>query len=230
MAISRPHTWKELPELDGSIVPKLLEWYAENGRTFPWRNRPSAYHVLCAEVMLQRTRAESVRPVYEEFCRRFRNPSALLSAEDGTATEIFEQLGLTWRAEHFLKMHRLLVADHGGEVPDNRADLLQLPGVGHYVASAVLVFAFDHSEIVIDSNVLRVLGRYHGIRFSKSARRSRRVRDWASSIAPQGGRDCRRLNWALLDHGSLICRPRSPLCSECPLMNGCWFASRKSTE
>lgn len=224
----RPHSWKNLPAVKPELTTSLLRWYADHGRSFPWRDDVSPYHLLCAEVMLQRTRAESVRSTYERFVEEFSRPIELVEAGRETADSIFEELGLMWRAEHFWKMNRTLVSSYDGDIPESRNELLELPGVGHYVASAVRVFAFGLSETVIDSNVLRVFGRYLGIEFSKSARRSRRVAEWAASLAPEESRACRRFNWALLDHGALVCRARSPRCGKCPLADDCWFYREKS--
>jgi A/G-specific adenine glycosylase len=217
-------SWKALPEPDLSLVPRLVGWFAAHGRQFPWRETVDPYHILCAEVMLQRTRALQVAPVHAAFCQQYRTSADFLVQGPGAAADVFRSLGLTWRAKLFWDMHLALAEQYGGIVPRSAHELKDLPGVGDYAAAAVRVFAFGESLTVVDSNVLRVLGRYHGIVFSDSARRSRRVAEWARQLAPPDSEMCRRWNWALIDLGALVCIPAQPRHSQCPIHAGCRFA------
>lgn len=217
--------WRNLPDPDPTIAPRLIEWFDNNGRSFPWRRPISAYHLLSVELMLQRTHADQVRPVFEGFCEKFASPRDVLSAGRGVVDAMFRRLGLLWRAEMFWKLQIALVQDHAGEIPRSDRELRSLPGVGDYVATAVRVFAFGERLTVLDSNVLRILGRYFGITFPDHARRSRRVRSWADRLAPEDPDACRRYNWALIDLGALICTPRTPRHFSCPIRVGCRLAS-----
>jgi A/G-specific adenine glycosylase len=98
--------------------------------------------------------------------------------------------------------------------------------VGAYVSAAVRVFAFNERLTVLDSNVLRILGRYFGVHFPDHARRSARVQAWAKSLAPAAGEPCKRFNWALIDLGASVCLPQSPKCAVCPLNRYCREARR----
>ena len=104
---------------------KLLAWFANNKRQFPWRNIIDPYGVLIAEIMLQRTRADQVKPVYEAFLKKYPEPVQLLEARLGEIKEIFSSLGLMWRAEKVEKLASILVLEYDGGVPENRKDLLR---------------------------------------------------------------------------------------------------------
>ncbi len=109
------------------------------GREFPWRGTSDPYAVLIGELLLQRTRAEQVEPVYREFLRRWPSAAALGRARSTSLRRVLHPLGLTKRAE---QIERLAVAlGELEEVPGDPDTLALLPGVGPYVAHAVPVFA-----------------------------------------------------------------------------------------
>lgn len=222
--MQRPVEWKALPEPDAQLPEELLGWFEEHGREFAWRKSRDPFHLLCVELMLQRTRASQVEPVFQRFMEQFSTPEDLLGAGRKTVDEIFAGLGLRWRAEYFWELQHTLVERFNGEVPEPAEELLDLPGVGRYAATAVRVFAFGHSETVLDSNVLRVMGRFYGIDFPDHARRSPRVADWARRMCPPGEEAARRWNWALIDYGATMCSPNAPRCSASPLCARCWHA------
>lgn len=221
--MTRPHPWKDLPRPDPSITTNLLEWFEENGRRFAWRATEDPFQVLSAELMLQRTRADQVEPVYREFCTRFSSPRDVIDAGPKAVQELFGRLGLLWRAEYFWQLQQQLVSEHGGKVPREYDRLIELPGVGQYAASAVRVFAHGERHTVVDSNVLRLFGRYYGIEFPDHARRSPRVHAWATEHAPEEHNRIRAFNWALIDFAATVCTPRAPGCDSCPFRRGCWY-------
>lgn len=221
--MTRPHSWEDLPGPDPSITTNLLGWFEENGRRFAWRETEDPFHVLGAELMLQRTRADQVEPVYREFCTRFSTPQDVIDAGPEVVKGLFGRLGLLWRVEYFWKLQKELAREHGGTVPEEYDLLTDLPGVGQYAASAVRVFAHGERHTVVDSNVLRLFGRYYGIEFPDHARRSPRVHHWATEHAPEADDRIREFNWALIDFAATICTPRSPDCDSCPLRRGCWY-------
>lgn len=183
---------------------------------------------LCTEIFLQRTRADQVVPVFEEFQGLCREPSDVIEQGRDWVEGLFERLGLRWRAEHFWSFQETLIGEHGGKVPSRMNQLLDLPGVGRYSATATRVFAFGEPETVLDSNTLRIFGRYFGIEFPDHARRSPRVARWASEFAPEAGDCARRFNWGLIDFGAEVCTPSSPRCDNCPLYRECWYATHRT--
>lgn len=219
----------ELPQPTNALAGCLLPWFETEGRCFPWRNTRVPYSILVAEIMLQRTRAAQVVPVYTEFVAAGLTPADVVSRGPRFADGLFGQLGLAWRARFFYSMNVILAENHGNQVPASRTLLKQLPGVGDYVATAVMVFAHGHRLTVVDSNVLRVFRRYFGREFPDHMRRSNRFLQWASQLCPVDPDDARRFNWALLDLGADICTPSDYRRAQCPLSQDC-VAYRRANE
>lgn len=113
----------------------------------------------------------------------------------------------------------------GRRIPDDRAELLTLPGVGAYVADAILCYAYGRKTVPVDSNVCRVLGRMFGLRTKREARRSRVFVDKAASL-PITERNAREVNWGLIDFAALVCRPRRPVCTSCPISDVCLYPDK----
>lgn len=199
-------------------------WRGTHRRSFTWRQQRDPYAILIAEMMLHRTRARQVETIYSSFLERYPDAAALARADDTAIRTILAPLGLGWRQANFVPLARALVDHHSGQVPHDRSTLLRLPGVGPYVADAVRVFAFNEPAALIDTNTVRVAGRYFGFTTHAESRRQRRVQD-AIAMLIERSRP-REANLALLDLAALICRPRDPMCSQCPVAERC--AYRKS--
>jgi len=198
----------------------LLAWHEAHSRCFPWRETRDAYPILLAEVLLQRTQAIQVERSFRGFLREFPKPEILARAPTTAVEEAIRPLGLAKRASTLKLMGEALVQRHRGCVPATLDELLLLPGVGRYVAVATLCFAFGARLGLVDANVIRVLGRY----FSVHSERSRPRDDpelWnlATRLTPR--HDPATYNRALIDFASLVCTPRSPRCSHCPLGRTC---------
>lgn len=214
-------------DIKKSITEPLLEWYEVSGRDYPWRRIRDPFKILMAEIMLQRTRADQVLPVYLSFVRKFSTAQKLSEAPLEEIRSYFNRLGLMWRAGLVKQLAEELVNRFHGMVPDSRRELLSLPAVGEYMADAVLSFAYERDVAVVDANVCRVIGRIFRLKPRGEARRDRRFREIAQRMVPRG--DARKLNWGVIDLAALICTPRNPKCNECPLREHCSFVlSRKS--
>lgn len=199
----------------------LKRWARDGLRRFPWRETTDPYRVLIAELMLRRTRPGQVLPVYESFIKRYPTPQVLAAATEADLYPLLTPLGLRWRARNIVA-----VAKDLAEVPASgfrdAGILSRLPGVGEYVARAVQIMAFNQQAVVIDTNVIRVLGRYWGRRVHPEARRERQFRELALRCVPRS--DPKTYTLALLDLGATICTPQRPHCGECPLSPACEFA------
>ena len=193
----------------------LLRWHRENARTYPWRGREDAWHVLMAEMCLHRTRADQVRPVYDALLQIAPTPSAMVQRSQ-EAREAMRSLGLRWRTEKILEVARVLVDEHGGQVPSTDVGLLSLPGVGDYVANAVLTFGFGRRAVLLDTNTQRIVGRVRGrinpVRWQ--------LRLDLYQLAGSDGANA-EFNYALLDLGALVCRAGTPDCTGCPVRRRC---------
>lgn len=206
-------------EIKKTLTELLLEWFRENGRSYVWRRKEDPYEILVAEIMLQRTRANQVEPVYLDFIRKFPNAQELNRATEEKIGEYFGRLGLLWRAKLIKRLARELVSRFGGKIPKSRDLLLSLPAVGEYMADAVLCFAYGKDVAVVDANVCRVIERVFGIVAKGEARRDRRFRSLAQEMVPSGRAN--EFNWAMIDFAALVCTPRNPKHDVCPINKFC---------
>jgi A/G-specific adenine glycosylase len=172
-----------------------------------------------AEVLLRRTRADLVAPVYRRFLERWPRLQDFLEAPWAEVEEILRPLGLRWRVENLRHLRQALP----GVLQDPAYPrLLELPGVGDYVASAVRCFAFGEARPLIDANTVRVLGRYFGVPVGPESRRRKWLIELAWSVLPK--EDVDLYNCAILDLAAQICLPRQPRCAACPLREQCCYA------
>lgn len=211
-------------EAKSAFSTLLLEWFEKRRRSFPWREIKDPYKILMAEIMLQRTRADQVVPAYRDFIREFPTINDLKSASLKHVGKYFRQLGLFWRAELVKKMADDVIVKFNGKIPSERNKLLSICSIGDYIADAVLAFAFGKNVAVVDSNVCRVIGRVFALGLKKEARRDPTFKNIPQQLLKRG--KAREFNWAMIDLASLICLPKNPKCSECPLCILCRFASR----
>ncbi len=214
-------------ELKTFFVETLLSWYRKHGRRFPWRDTRDPYRILIAELMLQRTKASQVVPVYLEFMKEFSDVFSLSQAPLRRIREYFSRLGLEWRAEKVSLLAEVLVKKYDSRIPCERNELLSLPGVGDYISAAILSFACDVPVAVVDSNVVRVLTRYFGISPRGEGRRDKRIIKLAMDVLPKEFH--REYNFSIIDFAATICTPRNPKCEECPLREKCrWIRKSNS--
>jgi A/G-specific adenine glycosylase len=170
--------------------------------------------------MLQQTQVTTVVPYYERFMRRFPTVAKLARARPDSVLKHWEGLGYYSRARHLQEAAREVAARYGGAVPSTKADLLMLPGIGEYTAGAIASIAFDRREPVVDGNVARVLCRLFRIRENPKLSPVQ-TKLWAMAEELLPSRRCGDFNQALMELGSEICLPRSPLCDRCPLAHIC---------
>jgi A/G-specific adenine glycosylase len=198
----------------------LLAWYDTAQRELPWRPAPSLYAVWVSEIMLQQTVAQTVVPYYRRFLARFPTVRALASAPLGAVLKEWEGLGYYRRARHLHAAAQEIVVRHRGRFPTDIESLLNLPGIGRYTAGAILSIGRNKRWPVLEANTRRVyrrLGGWTGANM-QSANDTHLWR-FAESILPH--QRVGDFNQALMDLGSQICRPRVPLCGQCPLENVC---------
>lgn len=200
----------------------MLEWGQGHFRSFPWRLTRDPYRILIAEVMLHRTQAAQVVPVYEAFLDRYPDPMSLARSSKGDVIVTLSPLGLQWRIDLVRELGRQLGFRHRGDVPRERSDLVSLAGVSDYIASAVRCFAWNLPEALLDTNTVRILGRLLGLEIKDSSRRSRQFLDLLTALVDPS--DPRAYNYALLDLGAEVCLGRTvPICASCPVAQWCTF-------
>lgn len=210
-------TRSSLAHAQGKPRQNLLRWYRKFGRHLPWRQNPEPWAVLISEFLLQQTTVAAVIPRFETWMRKFPTPHHMARAQQSEVLELWQGLGYYRRASLLHRTAQILVAEHGGQVPQDFEELQRLPGLGPYTAAAVAAFAFDCPVPVLDANILRVGARLGDVQVPVETAAGRaRVEETIRRLLParRGGRD---IASALMDLGALICRPRAPRCSECPL-------------
>lgn len=196
---------------------KILIWGKKNFVNYPWRSTSNLWHAITAEIMLQRTRADQVLPVYNDFVKKFGNPIDFQKHVLSTDENIFKNLGLIWRHETFKKTVNYLVMNG---LPGDKDGFLKVPGIGEYVASAVLSFHFDRREVLIDSNIVRLLGRFFGFKFDNETRRKKWLRVIAENVTPK--KNVSEFNYGILDFSMQICSPK-PNCQICIMCRKCKY-------
>jgi len=204
----------------------VLAWFRSSGRYFPWRaRRASNYVLVVSELLLQRTRAETVAVFFPQFIRRYPNWNALARATEDELRVFLEPIGLWRRRSISLRALAVQISARRGRFPTARDELESLPGVGQYVANAVVTFCQQGREPLLDVNMCRVLERC----FTPRALEDIRYDPWLQALAhavvdhPRA----REINWAVLDLAALVCTIRNPQCSECPLQACCQYAGRQ---
>lgn len=180
--------------------------------------------MLIAELMLQRTRADQVANVYDAFMKRFPGPRVAAAADPGEITSILEHLGLRHRIPRFIQLFRKLSTEYDGTVPPKFEHLIDLPGVGRYIASAVLCFGFGEPVPVVDANVVRVLRRFFGLSSAKKRAHTDPL-FWNFSRKLLPGNKEVEFNEAILDFAAIICKSK-PQCKTCPVSSNCQYFKR----
>lgn len=203
-----------------SIAAKTLAWYGENARSLPWRGRSSPYTVWISEVMLQQTRVETVVPYFLRWIERFPDVASLAAASEEEVLRYWEGLGYYVRARNLWRAARLLQQEYEGKLPQDRASLRKLPGIGEYTAAAIASIAFGRDEATLDGNIRRVLARLTASRTPlRTPQSDRELLQFARAHLPIGRAG--EYNQALMDLGATICTPRQPHCELCPLSADC---------
>ncbi len=198
---------------------RLLRWYRNAARSFPWRNTRDPYRILVSEIMLQQTQASRVVHHYRAFLRRFPSIRALAAASPGSVLRAWQGLGFNMRA---MRLHAIAVEIHrhrSGRFPTTVEGLLELPGIGPYTARAVAIFAFGRAEAVVDTNVRRILRRL----FPRSTEESDFQALADGLLASRSSHDW---NQAVMELGATICAPTRPNCGICPIATQCPSAGK----
>jgi A/G-specific adenine glycosylase len=162
-----------------------------------------------------------VKAVYERLFAEYPDVEAMAEASNKELEQILYPLGLKWRTPAFGLVAREVKEKYQCKIPEVREELTTLPGVGEYVAGAVLSIAYGKKEWIVDTNIVRLFKRYFGIKTSKEGRRDKHVVEIAKVYA--SGKDPRKANLAILDFAALVCLLRDPKCTQCPLSAACHY-------
>ena len=208
-----------IEKIGPEFAARLLRWYRRHKRDLPWRHTSDPYAVWVSEVMLQQTTVNAVIPFYEKWMGLFPDVRTLARAPLKKILKAWQGLGYYQRARNMGAAAKIIVARHGGRLPEDAEALRALPGFGEYTTAAVLSIAFGRRAPLVDANVRRVLMRLDG---KRGQAKSGDDRAWLRRLAPLlPKRRPGDFNQALMELGALVCRPRNPLCLGCPFERDC---------
>jgi len=204
------------------LTKKILKWYDLNKRSLPWREnvseRKRQYYTLVSEFMLQQTQVVTVIPYFNRFIKSIPDLRTLSKVQNKKLIKLWEGLGYYSRARNLKKTAQVVLKDFNGKLPDNFDNLKLLPGIGSYTASAILAIAFNKPYIPLDGNVERVLKRYLYLKKDNEIQKKNLIQKkniFGISLRPSDYAQ------ALMELGALICKPKNPLCYQCPIFKKC---------
>lgn len=206
--------------IKSSFQEKLLNWFFLEGRSLPWREQYNPYHVWISEIMGQQTQMERVVSYFTRWVARFPSIESLAEADEKAVLKAWEGLGYYSRARNIMRTAGVFLSEYSGKVPESYEELLKLPGVGPYTAAAIMSIGFNKPYPLIDANVERVFSRIDDIDLPvKQAKAREKIQRMAEDLLVCN--KPRQWNQALMELGALVCTPKNPKCSACPVQAFC---------
>jgi len=160
---------------------ELVRWFAKHQRLLPWRAEYNPYHVWVSEVMLQQTQVSTVLPYFERFLAALPSISALAAADEQQILTLWAGLGYYSRVRNLQAAAKIVVEKYRGVIPDDYEALRSLPGIGQYMAGAILSIAFNKPYPIVDGNVRRGLPLFLPV--EKNLRRAEKLLRNMSAVA-----------------------------------------------
>jgi len=209
------------PQRTADFATRLLAWFELHGRkTLPWQHPRSAYRVWLSEIMLQQTQVATVIPYFQRFLQRFPDVCSLAEAPVDDVLALWAGLGYYARARNLHRCAQRVMAEHGGEFPQDPAQLEELPGIGRSTAGAILAQAYGLRHAILDGNVKRLLAR-HGAVAGWPGAPAVQKQLWTQAEARLPTTRLADYTQALMDLGASVCTPRQPSCLDCPVAGDC---------
>ena len=211
-----PDWWLPPPPWRRRMRQRLLRWFAQHARELPWRDEPTPYRVWVSEVMLQQTQVQTVVPYFQRFMAALPTVHHLAAADEQQVLKLWQGLGYYRRGRQLHQAAREIVRRWDGRFPRELQAWLSLPGVGRYTAGAVLSIALGQRVPILEANTQRLLARLAAWpQPVQTAASQRYLWHLAEVVLPR--KDPGTFNQAMMELGSLVCRPQNPDCEECPL-------------
>ncbi len=202
------------------LSKEIINWYKKNKRDLPWRNTNDPYFIWLSEIILQQTRVEQGLPYYHKFIAKYKTVKKLAEANNDDVMKLWQGLGYYNRASNMLKTAREIVKNHQSVFPKTYDELIKLTGIGPYTAAAISSFAYNESRAVVDGNVSRVLSRIFAIDEPINSSKGKNLFEKiANEILDKKNPGIN--NQAIMELGALVCKPRQPLCDDCPVRLNC---------
>lgn len=204
------------------VQDHLIDWFKSNGRSFPWRNKNASNYVkIISEVLLQRTKAETVAVYFKIFIEKYPSWRQLGNATEEDLEIILKPLGLQkQRASRLFKLAQEM-KKRNGKFPKSKNQVAEMPMMGQYITNAFELFILKKPSPLMDVNMARVLERFFGPRKLTDIRYDPYLQQLAQRVVNHD--EAKNLNWAILDFGSIICKYKAPKCVICALNSKCSF-------
>lgn len=199
-------------------VRNILEWGETNFRNFPWRQNTTPYRILIAEILLRRTTAVAADRVYKKFIEKYPDLRTLSKASEMVLASEIKALGYNIIRSKILKEVSESLLSRYENIPDDLDNLISIKHIGLYIAAAILSLGYNSPLPMVDSNIIRIMSRFYGKKISQKG-----CFNILESKLPT---EFKTFNLTLLDLGALICKPRYPLCSMCPIRKNCGFGKK----
>lgn len=202
---------------------KILTWFKSSGRHhFPWRNDGlSSFQIVIAEVLLQRTKAETIEKFYPQFLAHFPSWEIIANSDTLLLEQHLQPVGLYRQRAKRLKDLAIEMVKRDGQFPTAKTDLEKIPFLGQYIVNAIELQIFNKPSPLVDVNMARVLERYFGERQMADIRYDPYLQSLATRVVNHT--KSKQINWAILDFAAIICKARTPLCEKCLLSKSCKF-------
>ena len=211
-----------------TITNKILYWYDNNKRSLPWRKKNSQikreYYILVSEFMLQQTQVSTVIPYFKKFIKNIPNLESLANINEKKLLKYWEGLGYYSRVRNLKKTAKIVVSKYKKKLPNTLEELKTLPGIGDYTASAILSIAFNKKFIPLDGNVERIIKRILNLKSEKEISKENIIKKKKILGISNRSSDYAQ---ALMELGALVCKPKNPLCTKCPIIKNCTSYKKK---
>ncbi|MEQ8191938.1 MAG: DNA glycosylase [Candidatus Eremiobacterota bacterium] len=194
------------------LTPYIINFYYKSGRKFPWRDYRTPYSVYLSEILLQRTQARQVVPVFNLLIENYPDVFSLYN-DFMVASNVMKSLGRFCRYEVCKHGLHYVIEKFNGNIPEDKDSLLSIPSIGTYIAAAIRIFGYGLHDTIIDTNVVRVLGRLYGLQITGEIRRKKYFIELAEKQSCC--KDIVAYSYGILDFAFLICCSKKPLCDQC---------------
>ncbi len=209
-----------------NFIDEVIGWYQKNKRDLPWRSSRDPYIIWLSEIILQQTRVEQGMPYFYRFAGKYPTVADFATADEGEILNLWQGLGYYSRGRNMHKTAQMVMEEHNGCFPQKYDDLIRLKGIGEYTAAAISSFTANEARAVVDGNVFRLLARYFGIDEVINSSKGKKIfTDLANQLIDK--KNAGLSNQAMMEFGSLQCKPQNPDCPTCPLRPGCFAYNHK---
>lgn len=200
----------------------ILRWAGINLEKYPWRQNRTPFRVLISEILLTRTKAVQVIPVYTKFINMYPNLDDFLEISYEISSELIKSLGLSYRAKKMVDLIKIIKEEYDMKIPKTLEALKHLPGIGDYGANAILCFGYNKREGLIDTNFVRIFSRFFNVSSkTKTPKTDKFLWSFAKKIVPE--KNFIAYNYGVIDFANKICSSKKPRCNSCVLKDLCFY-------